>query len=199
MKGSRDADISFPAVEAVSLFFIIPQLCEKSKRFNSWCIYFLGLSSYVVKALNEVRSQNTISKTSISQKSHCLVAYSATWGLLGYSDGASSKLNPFIDIGLVMIFFTDIYIEVIDQRWLAYCCRQSAASNDTLLKILVRVSKGCNSVLKSFLTEEGLIILLVLCPFNINNFFHVPFFKIPTFLYQLFVNQQLFYRFVIFF
>lgn len=102
-------DISFPAVEAVSLFFIIPQLCEKSKRFNSWCIYFLGLSSYVVKALNEVRSRNTISKTSISQKSHCLVAYSATWGLLGYSDGASSKLNPFIDIGLVMIFFTDIY------------------------------------------------------------------------------------------
>lgn len=45
----------------------------------------------------------------ISQKSHCLVAYSATWGLLGYSGGASSKLNPFIDIGLVMIFFTDIY------------------------------------------------------------------------------------------
>lgn len=96
------------------------------------------------------------------------------------------------------MIFSPISIEVIDQRWLAYCCRQTAASNDTLLKILVRVSKGCNSVLKSFLTEEGLIILLVLCPFNINNFFHVPFFKIPTFLYQLFVNQQLFYRFVFF-
>lgn len=50
--------------------------------------------------------------------------------------------------------------------------------NDILLKILVCVSKGCNSVFKSFLMEEGLIILFVLCLFNINNFFYVFFFKI---------------------
>lgn len=74
-----------------------------------------------------------------------------------------------------MIFFTDIYVKVtikdsrfIDQTWLAYCGRQTEASNDTILKILLRVSKGCNNVHKSFLTEEGRIILLVLCPYNIS-------------------------------
>lgn len=103
-------------------------------------MYFLSLPSLVVKALNEVRSPTRYQNINIP-KSHCLVAYSTTWGLLGYSGGTSSKLNPFIDIGLVMIFFTDIYrshhqrLQIHwSKTWLAYCCRQTEASNDTILK-----------------------------------------------------------------